>query len=121
MKYLMLIYGSQEKWDSILGEDWAKEIAKQDAFNRKYRQSGELLSAFGLADVAAAKLVRRADGVPAVTDGPFLEAKEHLATLYLVDCASEERAYEIAADMPWADINPTEVWPIEHSMDDDAP
>ena len=36
MKYLMLIYGNQEKWDSILGEQWPQEIAKQEAFNRKY-------------------------------------------------------------------------------------
>ncbi len=120
MKYLLLIYGNQEAWDSILGDDRDKEIAKQDAFNRKYRETGELLSAFGLADAPEARLVRRVGGIPAVTDGPYLEAKEHLATLYLLDCASQERALEIAADMPWADITPTEVWPILHSMDDDV-
>ena len=37
------------------------------------------------------------DGVPAVTDGPFVEAKEHLAGYYVVDCESIERATEIAA------------------------
>lgn len=31
MKYLMLIYGNQEKWDSLLADDWPQEIAKQTA------------------------------------------------------------------------------------------
>jgi hypothetical protein len=73
MKYLLLIYGNQEKWDQIPAESWPQEIAKQDAFNRKYHETGELLGGYGLADAAAARLVRRKDGVPAVTDGPYLE------------------------------------------------
>ena len=114
MKYLMLIYGNQEKWDSFLGEDWPQEIAKQDAFNRKYAGTGELIGAYGLADAVNARLVRRQDGAPAVTDGPYLETKEYIASFYLVDCENAERAAQIAADMPWADQEPVEVWPILH-------
>ncbi len=114
MKYLMLIYGNQEKWDAILPEEWPAAIAKQDAFNRKYHETGELVSAYGLADAIAARLVRRADGAPAVTDGPYLETKEYLASLDVIDCEDEARAHEIAAEMPWADIEPVEVWPILH-------
>ena len=43
MKYLMLIYGNQEKWASIPAEEWPEAIAKQDAFNRKYQATGELI------------------------------------------------------------------------------
>jgi hypothetical protein len=114
MKFLMLIYGNQEKWDQIPAESWPKEIAKQDAFNKKYHGTGELLGGYGLADAMTARLVRREGGAPIVTDGPYLETKEYLSTFYLFDCESEERAHEIAADMPWADVNPTEVWPILH-------
>ncbi|MEV1172155.1 hypothetical protein [Nonomuraea sp. NPDC049784] len=39
---------------------------------------------------------------------------EYIASFYLLDCESEERAHEIAADMPWADLEPVEVWPILH-------
>jgi hypothetical protein len=110
MKYLMMIYGNQEKWDSISPQ----EIAKQDAFNKKYQETGELIGAYGLADAITAKLVRRKDGAPAVTDGPYLETKEYMASFYLLDCDSEERALQIAADMPWADVEPVELWPILH-------
>jgi hypothetical protein len=119
VKYLLMIYGNQEKWDSFPAESWPEAIAKQDAFNTKYRETGELLGSYGLADAAAARLVRREDGAPTVTDGPYLETKEYMASFWLLDCESEERAYEIAADMPWADTNPTEVWPILHDAAND--
>jgi hypothetical protein len=78
VKYLM-IYGNREKWESMPPEAWPEAIARQEAFNAKYRETGELLGAYGLADAARAKLVRRGRGVPAVTDGPYLETKEYLA------------------------------------------
>lgn len=120
MKYLLMIYGNREKWDSFPAEAWPEAIAKQEAFNARYRQTGELLGAYGLADAAQARLVRRADGVPAVTDGPYLETKEYLASFWLLDCASEQRALQIAADMPFADSEPVELWPILHESAPEA-
>lgn len=66
MKYVAMIYGNQAKWDSFPAEEWPEAIAKQEAFNAKYRETGELLGAYGLADAANAQLIRRKDGVPAV-------------------------------------------------------
>ena len=114
MKYLLLIYGNQEKWASIPAAEWPEAIARQDAFNRKYRATGELIGAYGLADEIQARLVRRENGQPAVTDGPYLETKEYIASFYLLDCESKERALQIAADMPFADVDPVEFWPILH-------
>ena len=119
MKYLMLIYGNQEKWASIPAEAWPEAIAPQDAFNSRYQATGELIGAYGLADAVQARLVRREDGQPAVTDGPYLETKEYMASFYLLDCENEERALAIAADMPFADVEPVELWPILHEAKTD--
>ena len=73
MKYLMLICGNQEKWASIPAGKWPEAIAKQDAFNRKYQATGELIGAYGLADAVQAKLVRRENGQPA--PGPAVRVK----------------------------------------------
>jgi hypothetical protein len=115
----MLIYGNQQKWASIPAEAWPEAIAKQDAFNSKYQATGELIGAYGLADGAQARLVRRENSLPAVTDGPYLETKEYIASFYLLDCESEERAVQIAADMPWADQEPVELWPVLHEAKSD--
>jgi hypothetical protein len=111
---MLIIYGNQELWSSIDPAEFAQEIAAFDAFNKKYYDSGELLGAYGVADAAATKLVRLTEGQPAVTDGPYLETKEYLASWYLIDVDSEERALEIAADLPSAKSMPVEVWPILH-------
>jgi hypothetical protein len=114
VKYMLIIYGNKELWDSIDPAEFAKEIAAFDAFNKKYLARGELLGAYGVADAAATKLVRLTDGQPAVTDGPYLETKEYLASWYLLDVESEERALAIAAELPSARFSPVEVWPVLH-------
>lgn len=119
MKYLLMIYGNEEKWGSMPAQARRELIAKQEAFNTRYRQTGELLGSYGLADRVAARLVRRVDGMPAVTDGPYLETKEYLASFWLLDCADEQRAQQIAADMPMAVTDPIELWPIEHESPGD--
>ncbi|NUR25263.1 MAG: hypothetical protein HOV83_05345 [Catenulispora sp.] len=115
MKYLLLIYGNDEKWAAIPASEWPEAIAKQDAWNARYAATGELLGAYGLGGEKSAKVVRRQDGLPAVTDGPYLETKEYIGSLYLLDVPDEARALEIAADMPFADQSPVEVWPVPHA------
>jgi hypothetical protein len=50
------------------------------------------------------------NGVPAVTDGPFGESKEVLASLWEIDVESVERAIEIAG--PLTRYSTVEVWPL---------
>jgi hypothetical protein len=65
---------------------------------RDLSQSGELVGAEGLTPPAQTRIVRAVTGgAPQVTDGPFAETKEFLAGYWIVDCATPERAYEIAA------------------------
>ena len=68
--------------------------------SEELKANGELVDGIGLT-TANARVVRVDDGVVAVTDGPFTEAKEVLAGYYVVDC-SLERATEIAARLPEA-------------------
>ena len=63
-----------------------------DALSESCTASGELVGGAALADPPNSRTVRVRDGVPAVTDGPFAEAKEQLAGYYVVDCESIERA-----------------------------
>ena len=51
-------------------------------------------------------------GVPAITDGPYVEAKEQLAGYCLLECESLERATEIAARWPDASYAAVELRPL---------
>ncbi len=112
MKYMLLIYGNEELWESFPEEEMAKIIAETDALQAELRASGEFVGAWGVADQAQAKTVRVRDGVPAVTDGPYIEAKEYLGSFDVIDCDSLDRALEIAARVPFARYGEVEVRPL---------
>jgi hypothetical protein len=63
-------------------------------------------------DQSTAKRVALREGRTMTSDGPFAEAKEHLAGFYLIECESMERAVELAAKVPDAAFNEVEVRPI---------
>ena len=114
MKYMAIIYGNKALWESFTPEVIGEAIAGVNAFNVRYAESGELLGAYGLGDELTAKTVRVRDNVPAVTDGPYLEAKEFVSSFFLLDCDSEARAIEIVADYPFASYSAVEFWPVLH-------
>ena len=72
-------------------------MGEVNALLKELTESGELVGTQALADPSNTKTVRVRDGVPAITDGPFAEAKEQLGGYLIVDCASPERATEVAA------------------------
>jgi hypothetical protein len=102
MKYMLMMHAPRGKGDWAVG-DWAPGDLKAHiefmiSFNEELVAAGELVAAEGLAGPGEARVVRATKGgAPAVTDGPFAEAKEFLAGFWIVDCASTERAYQIAA------------------------
>jgi hypothetical protein len=65
------------------------------SLNKALGESGELVSAEGLADPKQAKLVRAGKNGAPVTDGVFPEAKEYLAGYWIVDVETPEQAYAI--------------------------
>ncbi|MGI8331717.1 YciI family protein [Actinomadura scrupuli] len=108
MKYMLLIYGNQEAWDASTDEEYRAVVRAHGKLIEELTESGELVASVGLTTVDA-RTVQVRDGVPAVTDGPFTEAKEVLAGYYLVDCESIDRATEIATRVPEARFDPVEV------------
>jgi len=100
MKYLLMMHtptGGPYQIASWPQQDIKAHIAFMVGFAKKLKESGELVSAEGLAAPDQAKRVRAGkDGKP-VTDGVFPESKEFLAGYWIVDVESPERACQIAA------------------------
>jgi hypothetical protein len=100
MKYLLMMHtpsGGPYQIASWPKQDIRAHIAFMVSFAKKLGESGELVSAEGLAAPDQAKRVRAGkDGKP-VTDGVFPESKEFLAGYWIVDVESPERAHQIAA------------------------
>ncbi|MFI0351998.1 YciI family protein [Actinomadura sp. 9N407] len=115
MKFLLMIQMNDEAFEA-LGEERRNEIMNaHEGFQKMLRERGEMVVTHALADPSTSATVRVKDGVPAVTDGPFAEAKEYLAGYYVIDCESRERALEIAGRMPEAGFLGVEVRPIMYT------
>ncbi len=121
MKYLMLSYGTQADWEA--GREYMAEHAGEvlefgpaDGIAQELISSGEFVYAAGLAEPVHTQTVELRDGTAVVTDGPYAEAKECLASLSIVEVASHDRALEIAAKAS-AVFGRIEVRPIQGGSD----
>jgi hypothetical protein len=105
MKYLCLVYLSQENWSAVPDHECFKSA-------NALRDDGRLLAAEPLHPIDTATTVRVRNGRVSVTDGPFAETKEQLAGFYLVDAADLDEAIQIAAAIPPARTGSVEVRPV---------
>jgi hypothetical protein len=100
VKYMVLIYNRPGFVQDLTEAERNELFGEVDAILKELTASGELLGTEALADPSTTRTVRVRDGVPAVTDGPFIEAKEQFAGYLLLDCANLERAIDVAARWP---------------------
>ncbi len=108
MKYVILIHSHPQPWGHPTGDFVAEHRAlpreQREQMTREFealltqmQENGELLGGEALGDPASSRLYRWHGGDTLATDGPYSEAKEHLAGFFLIDVEGPERAEEVAA------------------------
>ncbi|MEY9963289.1 hypothetical protein ABIA33_001322 [Streptacidiphilus sp. MAP12-16] len=100
MKYLLIMQVNPEILDALSEDERKLVMDGHGEFMKTVQDSGEFILTQALADPANSTVVTGTGGTPAVTDGPFIEAKEHMGGFYLIDCENKERAIEIAKLIP---------------------
>lgn len=107
MKYVILIHSNPQPWghptadflpeqQQLSAEERERGNAAFESMLGELQERGELLGGQALGDPTTARLYRWVDRDPIVSDGPYSEAKEHLAGFFLIDVESQERAEEVA-------------------------
>lgn len=115
MRYLIMIYSnprSRSIWEGLSDEQRAAGVASYRALNEELARTGEIVVSEPLAGPAEGRRVSTETGSVLTTDGPFAEAKEHLAGFYLIDCDGMERAVELASRVPESGLGLVEVRPV---------
>ena len=105
MKYLLLVYGEEEKMQQV-------DDLRCLAFDQSIRSSGHCIASEALQPVATATTVRVRNGKASVTDGPFAETKECLAGFYMIEAKDLDEAIRIAGRIPPAAEGSIEVRPV---------
>ena len=113
MKYALLIYST------IAAEDYAVAAARRAhdgdgggdwvTYTPAAKDAGVLVGAEQLTHTETATSVRVRGEDRLITDGPFMETKEHLLGFFLIDVPDLDAALDWAARMPNSEHGTTEV------------
>lgn len=97
-KYAILIYDDQTVYANMSTEAWSAVVDAHSAFVQQvFALGGSLAGGEALAPVTTATSIR---GGSSVTDGPFLETKEALGGIYVIEARDLDHAVEIAKLCP---------------------
>ena len=103
MEFMALIYVEESVADEPGGSDRDAIMARYIAFSKEAREAGVVVSGNELAPTRNATTVRMRNGIAAVTDGPYAEAKEALGGYFVFDCPTMDEAVAWAARIPGAE------------------
>jgi hypothetical protein len=95
----------------------ADAVAKMMKYNEELQKAGVLLALDGLHPPSAGARVSFSGGKPAVSDGPFAEAKEVIGGYWMIDVRSKAEAIEWAKRAPMGDNEIIEVRQVQEMAD----
>jgi hypothetical protein len=100
MKVLLTLYGDETAFVNATPEFIAREMADWQAFDEAAREAGVVIACDGLEGSHTATTLRMRDGKRHVTDGPFIETKEQMGGVVLLEVRDLDEA------MAWAERCP---------------
>lgn len=98
-KYLLLIHGVDEEWESMTPE----QQKEHEAAHRRFREAAgrRVLGGEELEAASTATTIRSDGGGGLITtDGPFLETKEVLGGFYILQAADLDEVTKLVALLP---------------------
>jgi hypothetical protein len=111
MKYLCLIYQDEAELQEM-PKEMSKLSAEYQAFTEALQKSGQLIIGQGLQPTHTATTVRVRDGKTLTTDGPFVETKEQLGGIYIIEAKDLNDAIQVASKIPSVRFGSIEVRPV---------
>lgn len=119
-QYLLTVHGNEADYASITPEQAQEMFAAVDQFNQKLQADNVWVFAGGLEGVDSASVVDASGDAPVVTDGPYLETKEHIGGFWIIDVPDAETALRYATEGSRACQGKVEVRPFQAEPSADA-
>lgn len=114
--YLLSVHtASDQQQEPMSDEDMQAMMSRVDELETEMRSSGAYVFGGALHDHDATTVVTIDAGEVLSTDGPFAEAKEHIAGFYLIDADDLDAALAWAGKVTDVVGRPIEVRPFRHS------
>ena len=111
MKYLCLAYGDQKKMERLSKEQLAALFERCKVYDAELRATGQLLEGKSLEwDTVT---LRPGGARPIVSDGPFVETKEKVGGLIVIEARDLNDAIRVASLHPAARMGEELGWALE--------
>jgi hypothetical protein len=111
MKYMLMLFEPDIDWEALPEAEREAGLREHEIFVQYMRERRVQFSGAALGGQSTATTVHRAeDKTVFVTDGPYVELKEALAGIYIIDVRDLDEALEVARRCPAHTA--TEVRPI---------
>jgi hypothetical protein len=112
-QYLLSVHSVDgEVRDPMTEEEMQQSWKQIQVLNEELKSAGAWLFSGRLHDPDTATVVRISDGEVVTTDGPFVEAREHLGGFYIIQAEDLDAALVWASKATTAVGKPIEVWPF---------
>ncbi|MGE5216631.1 MAG: YciI family protein [Chloroflexota bacterium] len=112
MKFMLLVHHDEAAFDKLSEATKREMLAESVRLTHQLHAQGQYLGASPLQPTSTAAIVRRREGEPIVTDGPFIETREQIAGYFLIEVNDLDEAIAIAERVPGARIGTVEVRPL---------
>jgi hypothetical protein len=113
LKFLFLIYHDEGALDALPEKEMQSLVDSALDYDEEIRQSGHYVASSALQRARTARTIRVRGGKVSITDGPFVETKEHLGGFFLVEAKDMDEACQVASRFPPARLGTIEVRPIQ--------
>lgn len=113
MKYLCLAYYNPEKFAAMAPADVQALVSQCPAKDLELKATGKLVVSASLGGPQGAFALRPRGGKPAVTDGPYAEAKEMVGGFFIIEAVDKDEAVRVASLHPAATLGESVGWGIE--------
>ncbi|HEY7161439.1 MAG TPA: YciI family protein [Acidobacteriota bacterium] len=112
MKYMCLIYYDEQNLDSLSKNEFESLVDEALSYDEELQEKGQSLARGALQSIQTATSIRIRNGKTSITDGPFVETKEQLGGIVVIEANDLNEALQIASKLPPARLGGVEVRPI---------
>ena len=97
-----------------MAPDDVKALVSQcPPLDERMRATGKVLVSASLGDLESWRTLRPRNGKTHVTDGPYIESKEVVGDLFIIEADSDDEALRIASMHPAAALGEEGGWAVE--------
>jgi hypothetical protein len=116
MKFICLGYADPSKFAAMSEAQGKAAMEECFAYDDVLRRGGHFVGGEALQTAAHAMTLRHRDGKAEITDGPFVETKEQLGGILILEADDMAHAVELMSKHPGIKYGPFEIRPADESI-----